>query len=224
MSTLDSIVAGRTRVWVRQQKHWGEILLPYETRNRYELLGEGGEILGQAFEEARGARQFIGRQLLGAMRPASVHVVDAAGQEIAKIEKFFRLYFHEAELREGGRALGRVRRRFSVLRYRFTVEDEHGRPVLEIERGFLDRFRFRGRFRARVGEREVALIAKHWRGLLGELFSDADTFGIAYEDPMLGPAERRLLFAAVFLIDFACFENNQGSKGGLASWLPGLGE
>jgi uncharacterized protein YxjI len=217
---LERLVAERRRLLVVQQKHWSEILVGYETRNRFELRDESGALLGMALEEGAGVLRWLGRQVFGRCRKATVHLLDPGGGEFARIEKPFRWYFQEATLHEDGRAIGRVARRFSILRDRFSVQDLTGRDLLEIKRGFLDHFRFRGTFRVRLNGLEVALIRKEWRGLLSEWFTDADTFGVEFTESALDVEVRKLLVAAVFLIDFTCFENNQG-RGGVLFDLAG---
>jgi hypothetical protein len=175
----------------------------------------GGELLGYAMEEGQGLLRWLGRQMLGRCRRATIHLVDPAGAEFARIEKPFRWYFQEATLHEGDRAIGRVARRFGIFRDHATVGDVSGRDLLRIERGFLDHFRFRGTFRVTLNGLEVALIRKEWRGVLGEMFTDADTFGIEFTEPALDVEVRKLLVAAVFLIDFTFFENNRGGGGAL---------
>src|SRR5262245_9018441 len=103
---LDALVTRRDRLLVVQQKPWSEILVGYETRNRYELRDASGALLGMALEESSGFLRWIGRQMLGKCRKATIHLVDPAGGELARIEKPFRWYFQEATLVEKGRAVG----------------------------------------------------------------------------------------------------------------------
>ena len=56
---------------------------------------------------------------------------------------------------------------------------------------------------------EAGVIRKQWGGLLRELFTDADAFGVEFQ-PHVPVEVRKLLLVATFLIDFTCFENNQG--------------
>ncbi len=212
---LEKLVEDRSRLLVVQQKHWSEILVGYETRNRYELRDGSGGPLGLAMEEGTGAFRWLGRQLFGRCRRATIHLLDGENRELGRIEKPFAWYFQEATLFEEGRAIGRVARRFGIVRDRLVVQDLSGRDLLEIERGFFDHFRFRGTFRVRLNGVEVALIRKEWRGLLAEVFTDADTFGIEFTEPSLDLEVRKLLLAATFLIDFTFFENNQSRRGSL---------
>jgi uncharacterized protein YxjI len=217
---LDSLLGAR-RLLIQQVKEWSEILLGYEARNRYEVQNENGVVVARVAEEGGGMGRWLGRQFLGKCRQATLHVIDPAGREVARIEKPFRWYFQEVELREEGYPVGTIVRRFAMFTDRFALLDDD-RELLSIERGFLDHFRFRGTFRVTMGGVEVALIRKEWRGLLTEAFTDADRFGIEFTVPDLPVVVRKLLFAATFLIDFTCFENNR--RGGFSINLVSFGD
>ena len=58
-----------------------------------------------------------------------------------------------------------------------------------------------------------AEIAKKWGGGLREIFTDADTFRVAFGAGSWTPEQRTVVFAAAISIDFDFFENNQGSGG-----------
>ena len=195
------------RLMVRQVKEWSEILLGYEARNRYEVQDETGRLVARVAEEGSGLGRWFGRQFLGSCRRATLHVLHADGDEMARIEKPFRWYFQEVVLWENGLPVGTVVRRFSLFVDRFAVLGPDGRQLLGIERGFWDHFRFRGTFRATRNDVEVARIRKEWRGILAEAFTDADLFGIEYALPSVPATVKKLLFAATFLVDFTCFEN-----------------
>jgi len=216
---LDSVVGAR-RLAIKQVKEWSEILVGYEARNRYEVVDEFGTLLALVAEEGGGFGRWVGRQALGHCRRATLHVLDPSGVEIARIEKPFRWYFHEVSLVEDGRPLGTVVRRLTLTTTRFAVLGPEHTELISIERGYFDHFRFRGTFRVRLGELDVAVIRKEWRGILAEAFTDADRFAIEYTADDLMPVVKKLLFAATFLIDFTCFENNT-RRGGVIEVLGG---
>jgi uncharacterized protein YxjI len=216
---LDTLLGAR-KLLVRQVKEWSEILLGYEARNHYEVLDEGGRVVARVAEEGSGFGRWLGRQFLGRCRRATLHVMDPRGGELARIEKPFRWYFHQVELVEDGRPAGRIVRRFTIFTDRFALLGADGRELISIERGFLNHFRFRGTFKVTMSGLEVARITKEWRGLLTEWFTDADLFGVEFLADDLDPAVKSLLFAATFLIDFACFEQNQ-RRGGLLDVVVG---
>jgi len=206
MTGMDSIVAGRERVLIHQTKEWGEILLGFESKNRFELRDEQGRRLGYAAEEAQGVGQWFLRNLFGRCRKASIHVYDERGTRVGCGEKPFRWYFHRMEVFDGDRKLGAVQRKFSVFHRSFAVENAEGREVMVIHSPFFRIWTFRLLFEGQ----EVGAIRKKWGSLLRELFTDADVFGLEVQ-PHVPVEVRKLLLIATFLIDFTCFENNSSS-------------
>lgn len=203
---MDSIVAGRDRVLIKQTKEWGEILLGFESKNRFELCDERGQRLGLAAEEASGLGQWFLRNLLGRCRKASIHVYDQSGQKVGRGEKPFRWFFHRMEVFDGDRLLGAVQRKWSWLHRIFAVENAQGQEVMELKSPLFHPWTFTLTFQGQ----EAGVIRKKWSGLLTEMFTDADTFGLEMQ-PHVPVEVRKLLLIATFLVDFTCFENNQGS-------------
>jgi len=206
MSGLDSIVGDRERVLIRQHKEWGEILIGFESRNRFELLDENGGTLGLAAEEGGGLGAMLGRQFLGHCRKATIHIYDPSGAEIGRGEKPFRWYFQRMELYDGDRRIGAIQRKWSWIHRRFALENAAGEEVMEI---FSPMFRI-WTFKLMFQGQEVGRISKKWGGMLREMFTDADTFGVECQ-PHVPADVRKMLLVATFLIDFTCFENNNQS-------------
>lgn len=205
---VKDLVDGRRTILVRQTKEWGEILLGFESRNRFDLLDpESGEVVGHAAEQGKGFGTVLLRNLFGRCRQASIHVYDRDGGEIGRGEKPFRLYFHRMEAFAGGRKIGAIQRRFAWISRRFVIEDSAGNEVLQIESPWLRVWTFKLMFQGQ----EIGRISKEWGGFGRELFTDADTFGVDFGTAPLPSEVRQLLVIATFLIDFTCFENNSGS-------------
>jgi len=203
---MDSIVSDRRRVLVRQVKEWGEILLGFEARNRFEILSEEGEVLALAAEEEGGFGRMLLRNIFGRWRAATVHVLLPDGKELGRGQKPFRFYFHRMEVFEGQTKLGAIQRRFSIFHRKFAIEDAAGKELLTIKSPF---FRI-WTFKLLAEGQEVGRIAKRWGGLLKEMFTDADVFGVEFSHARLPIELKKILLVAVFLIDFTCFENNAG--------------
>lgn len=201
---MESILAKSKAVVIRQVKEWTEILVGFETRNRFEILDEEGLLLGRAAEEAGGLSAVLSRNFLGKCRPSTIHVYDREGREVATGKKPFRFYFHRMELFEGEKRVGAIQRKFSVFHRLFALEDSSGTEVLRIKSPW---FRI-WTFKLLADEKEVGRISKRWGGALREMFTDADTFGVEFTHPSLPLAVKELLVVGVFLIDFTCFENN----------------
>ena len=203
--SLDAIVGDRQRIMVHQTKEWGEILVGFESRNKFELRDEEGEKIGLAAEKGGGFGAMMGRQFFGHCRKATVHIYDNSGRQLGRGEKPFRWFFQRMEVFDGDQRLGAVERKFSWLKRHLVVENAAGEPVMEIVGPIL--LLGRGTFKLMFQGQEVGRISKKWGGVLREAFTDADIFGVECEPTV--PAElRKILLVATFLIDFTYFENN----------------
>ncbi|MFT4516168.1 MAG: hypothetical protein ACI89X_003034 [Planctomycetota bacterium] len=206
MSGLEAIVGERTRVMIRQQKEWGEILLGFESKNRFELTDDEGNRLGLAAEESAGFGAMFARNFLGKCRKATIHIYDEAGNRVGRGEKPFSWFFHRMEVYDGTKKIGAIQRKWSWVSRKFAIENEAGTEVMQI---FSPMFRF-WTFKLLFQEQEVGRISKKWGGMLKEMFTDADVFGMEVDETV--PNElRSILLVATFLIDFTCFENNSSS-------------
>jgi uncharacterized protein YxjI len=208
MTGMDAIVSGRDRVLIHQTKEWGEILLGFESKNRYELRDDTGAHLGYAAEEAHGIGQWFLRNIFGHCRRATVHIYDAAGTSVGRGEKPFRWFFHRMQVFDGARPLGSVQRKWAWFHRVFAIENLAGAQVMELRSPFLHPWTFT----LRIHGREAGVIRKKWGGLLKEVFTDADVFGVEMDARIPGEV-RKLLLVATFLVDFTCFENNTGVGG-----------
>ncbi len=185
---------------VRQVKEWGEILTGFETKNKYAISDVSGQRLYLAAEEAGST---LLRLFLKALRPFTMVVVSEDGNEVLRVNRPFRFFFHRAEVVDAnGQPLGVVERRFSILRRIYSVLDPAGQEVYQLFGPILHPWTFE----IRKDGMEVGKITKKWSGLFKEGFSDADNFGVMF--PADWDVKMKALFmGAVFLIDFVHFEN-----------------
>jgi uncharacterized protein YxjI len=183
---------------VRQKKELLEVFSGFETNNNYVVTHPSQGELYLAAEQS----SFFLRWILGPLRPFVLLLVDLAGQEVMRVVRSFRFYFHQIEvLAPGGAPLGSVRRRFTLLRRRYDVLDPTGNVLFELFGPLLRPWTFE----IRQGGQSRGKISKKWSGLVKEAFTDADNFGIDFP-PQAPAAHKALLLGAVFLIDFVHFE------------------
>ena len=193
-------LASATGLVVSQRKEWGEILSGFETKNRYAVQDLSGNLVYQAAEEDG---SMLLRMFLKALRPFSMAILTQSGQRVLSVVRPFRFYFHRADVYDaGGRLLGSIQRRFSLVRRIYSVSDASGREAFELFGPILHPWTFQ----IRQGGVECGKITKKWSGLGKEMFTDADNFAVTF------PAEwavevKALSLGAVFLIDFVHFEN-----------------
>ena len=206
-------LAGRERVFIRQQKEWTEILVDWETRNHYAVQTGEGEAIGRIAERSGGAMDHLKRLFLRSHRGFEIGVFDADGTARLTLRRpFFWIFSDLAVTEAGGRELGRVQRRWGVLHRKYDLLDAHGRVFARVKGP-----RWRIWTFPVLGDegRRTATISKKWGGLLRETFTDADTFGIDFENAGWSDDERAVLFCAAISIDFDFFDNNQGDRGGV---------
>ncbi|MGC3999048.1 MAG: phospholipid scramblase-related protein [Anaeromyxobacter sp.] len=198
--TLDSA----RRIVVRQSRDWSE-LIGVEAANRYALLTESGALAGWALEQP--GNWFI-RMWLKARRPFEMDVVagEADQRPALRLSRPWTFWFARLEVRDGGgRSLGAIQERFSILRRRFDLVGADGQLLARLIGPLWKPWTFL--LHPAEGEREVGRIEKRWSGLTSELFTDADTFLVTL--PQSSPALRRLTLAAAVVIDFKFFENDE---------------
>ena len=208
---LRDLVERADQYFIRQKKEWTEIVIDFETRNQYQVLSPEQTEVGTISEVSSGIGGFMKRNFFGSHRSLDVRVHDADGTPVARLERPFFFFFSSLEvLAEGGAKLGRVERRFGLIRKKYDLLDEHGHRFARISSPIWRLWTFPAEHEREGGTAEVS---KKWGGALREIFSDADTYRVSVESGTWTTTERWVLFAAAISIDFDFFENNQGSDG-----------
>ena len=185
---------------VSQKKEWGEILSGFETKNKYVVSDETGKAMYYAAEEGG---SILLRWFLKALRPFTLVVLTDSNQVLLRVKRPFRFFFHEADIVDyQDKSLGVLRKRFSLLRRKYSVLDSTGKEIFQLFGPILKPWTFI----IKNNDVEYGKITKKWSGLLKEGFTDADNFGVVF--PKEWDVKLKALFlGAVFLIDFVHFEN-----------------
>ena len=214
---LRHVLETASEYFVKQQKEWTEILVNFETKNRYQVLDAQGTAVGSILEVSKGVSGFLKRNFFGSHRALDIRVLDADGTPVLNLSRGFFFFFSSIEIHEaGGAPLGSVERRWGIFYKKYDLLDVHGRRFARIAGPRWRIWTFPVRAEDGVSE---ARISKKWGGALREVFSDADTYRVNFEAGNWPAPERIVVFAAAVSIDFDFFENNQGSQG-----LFGLGD
>jgi uncharacterized protein YxjI len=199
MDKMDRLAAASELV-IAQKKEWGEIVVGFETKNKYVVLDPFGNELYAAVERKGSV---LARLFLRALRPFTIEILDLQGTPLLRVQRPFRFYFHEAHVEDaGGKPLGTVRRRFALIRRLYDILDGTEQQAFELFGPILHPWTFR----IRKHGTEDGKITKKWSGALKEAFSDADNFAVQFPQG-LTIEEKALFLGAVFLIDFVHFEN-----------------
>lgn len=183
---------------VKQKVEWVEVFTGFEGKNRYSVKDSYDNEIYFAVEKS----SWLARLFLQFMRPLEVHVMNLDGAGVFKIVKPFRFFFHEGRVGDfNGKYYGKVKRRFSLLIKRISVEDPSGQELYDIKSEVMHPWTLK----IHKNGQEVGEIIKKWSGVGKEIFTDADNFTIKFP---VGAAveEKALLLGALFLADLVYFE------------------
>ncbi len=210
--SLRQAIDTHEELFIQQRKEWTEIVIDFETRNRYAVMDTSGEALGGVAEVSTGVSAFFSRWFLGSHRPLDVHVMESDGRALLHLTRSFFWFFSSLDVSEAsGAPIGRINRRFGILYRKYDLLDEFGACFAQINAARWRIWTFSVESEDGVSK---AQISKKWGGALREIFTDADTYRISFENGNWSSTHRKVIFAAAVSIDFDFFENNQG-RGGL---------
>jgi uncharacterized protein YxjI len=194
---------------VRQTKEWGEILTGFEGRNRYQVVGRDGEPLFLAGEVGSGLGLFLLRGFFKARRPFTMELKTPSGQTALRLKRPWRFWLSRMDVEDGaGQRLGSIQQRFRFFARAYDVLGPSGEWLATLEGPFFRPWTF---VLERDGQ-ELGRVEKRWSGLGKELFTDADNFGVRFDEGLQDARLRQLVLAATFLIDFVHFEDRRGDK------------
>ena len=169
----------------------------FEMRNQYGLFSTDGQRVGAIEQVDQSPLQFLARLFsdLDVALPTTLAIEDATGQPVLRLHKPWFTWRMQVT-RADGTAVGTVSKQVRLGKARFTLTGPDGSPAGEVQ---AQNWRARDFSVLDAGGGEVARVAKKWRGLLAEGFTDADTYVVQLGDtsePM-----RSLALAASLAID-----------------------
>ncbi|MCL4133686.1 UNVERIFIED_CONTAM: hypothetical protein GTU68_048025, partial [Idotea baltica] len=206
---------------VKQKVELLEAVTTFETKNKYKIKNS----LGQQVYYAKEDTDCCTRNCCGPKRPFDMRILDNLENEVIHLNRplacdtcFFPCCLQSIEVTAPpGNVVGSVQQEWSILSPKFSIRNAGGDTVLTIE-GPMCTYSFCGDVEFKVmsadGNTQVGKISKQWSGMLREMFTDTDYFGITF--PMdLDVHIKAVLLGAAFLIDFMFFEqkgreNNDG--------------
>ncbi|HXH31285.1 MAG TPA: phospholipid scramblase-related protein [Bacteriovoracaceae bacterium] len=198
------------KLHVQQVWEGFEIVLGWESRNKYRILDDDLRPVAFAAEQSQGFVSSILRQFLGHWRSFRIAIFDENRQKIYDLDFPFRWFFKTLILRDmDGRQLGHLQEKWAFFRKKFDVYDKHGKIIARINSSF---FKF-WTFEFTSAGQSLGVIQKKWAGVLGEFFTDKDNFIVSFNDPNLGAETRAMMLATCLMVDIIYFEDNQGKKG-----------
>ncbi|CAH1781696.1 unnamed protein product, partial [Owenia fusiformis] len=203
---------------VHQQVELLEAFTGFETNNKYEIKNSMGQRVYFAAEDTNCCT----RNCCGKERPFEIQIMDNAGREVIHLSSplrcdtcWFPCCLKKVEVSApAGQVVGYVQQAWSILKPKYKIQNAAGDTVLIID-GPCCTCNICGDVEFQVyssdGETPVGQIRKQWTGLVKEMFTDADNFGITFPQD-LDVNVKATLLGAVFLIDFMFFEKEQNEE------------
>lgn len=208
--SLIEAISKKQNLFVQQKKEWTEIIIDWETSNRYAVMDDNKNVLGMIAERAGGVGALLKRLILRSHRGFEVDVVNQDGSLVMRLERSFFFFFSDLYVSDAqGQSLGSIHRRFGILHKKYDLKDKTGRIFATIASPLWRLWTFPVSDTRRVVQ--DAKITKRWGGVLREMFTDADTYCIDFGQGVWEPDQREVIFAASISIDFDFFEDNQRS-------------
>lgn len=171
----------------------------FEMKNQYRIFNEQNELLGSIEQVGQGVFTFLAR--LGTdydvLLPVGLEIRDANGQALLYLHKpFFRMTVNVSHP-NGGPSIGSIKKKVRLGKARFELSDTTGRVIGEVN---AQNWRARDFKITSVSGQEVAEVSKQWKGIMREVFTDADKYIVRIQPHAQDPI-RSLALAASLAID-----------------------
>lgn len=203
---------------VHQQVELLEAFTGFETNNKYEIKNSMGQRVYFAAEDTCCCT----RNCCGSERPFEIKICDNTGREVIHLDSplrcdtcWFPCCLKKVEVQAPpGQTIGYVRQAWSICKPKFKIMNAEDEQVLVIE-GPCFTCNICGDVEFQIfandGTTHVGQIRKQWSGIVKEMFTDADNFGVTF--PLdLDVKVKATLLGAIFLIDFMFFEKEQNKE------------
>ena len=203
---MKALVNTSDKLVVQQVKEWGEIIVNWETVNRYRILDAQENEVGFVAERYQGFLTTIGRQVLRSHRPFKVDIFNATRQVVVHLSRSFFFFFSDMLVATPqGITIGNIRRRFAIFSKKYDLCDDRGVVFATVKSPIWRIWKFPI---LDIHGNERGSISKKWGGILKEVFTDADQFFVDYGQQPWTDNQRTVILATAISIDFDFFEDN----------------
>ncbi|XP_026072094.1 phospholipid scramblase 2-like isoform X3 [Carassius auratus] len=201
------------QILIHQKVELLEAIIGFETNNQYEIKNS----LGQKIYSATEKNDCCTRNCCGALRSFDMKIKDNADREVIRLIRPFRCVscwcpccLQEMEVQAPpGTTVGYVKQDWNPCYPKFSIQGANKETVMKLEGPCLAcnccgdvNFELKGKDGT---GKPIGRISKQWSGLLKEVFTDTDSFGIQFPLDM-DVKMKAVLMGACFLIDFMFFE------------------
>lgn len=200
------------QILIHQKVELLEAFIGFETNNQYEIKNS----LGQKIYKAKEKNDCCTRNCCGSLRSFDMKIKDTGDREVIRLIRPFRCVscwcpccLQEMEVQAPpGTTIGYVSQDWHPCLPRFSIKNANKEKMMELHGpcfacNCCSDVNFE--LKSKDGSSPIGRISKQWSGLLKEVFTDTDNFGIQF--PMdMDVKMKAVLMGACFLIDFMFFE------------------
>ncbi|XP_013874977.1 phospholipid scramblase 2 [Austrofundulus limnaeus] len=199
------------QILIHQKVELLEAFIGFETNNQYEIKNS----LGQKIYKAKEKNDCCTRNCCGSLRSFDMKIKDNTDREVIRLIRPFRCVscwcpccLQELEVQAPpGTTVGYVKQDWHPCLPKFSIQGPNKETLMRLEGPCFAcnccgdvNFELKGK-----DDQVIGRISKQWSGLLKEVFTDTDNFGIQF--PLdLDVKMKAVLMGACFLIDFMFFE------------------
>ncbi|XP_061620574.1 phospholipid scramblase 2-like isoform X1 [Phyllopteryx taeniolatus] len=200
------------QILIHQKVELLEAFIGFETNNQYEIKNS----LGQKIYKAKEKNDCCTRNCCGSLRSFDMKIKDNTDREVIRLIRPLRCVscwcpccLQEMEVQAPpGTTVGFVKQDWHPFVPRFSIQGPNKETLMKLEGPCFAcnccgdvNFELRGK----DGGEPIGRISKQWSGLLKEVFTDTDNFGIQFPLDM-DVKMKAVLLGTCFLIDFMFFE------------------
>lgn len=200
------------QILIHQKVELLEAFLGFETNNQYEIKNS----MGQKIYKAKEKNDCCTRNCCGSLRSFDMKIKDNMDREVIRLIRPFRCVscwcpccLQELEVQAPpGTTVGYVIQDWSLCVPKFSIQNADRKTQMKLH-GPCFACNCCGdvnfELKPKDGGKPIGRISKQWSGLLKEVFTDTDNFGIQFPLDM-DVKMKAVLMGACFLIDFMFFE------------------
>lgn len=200
------------QILIHQKVELLEAFIGFETNNQYEIKNS----LGQKMYKAKEKNDCCTRNCCGSLRSFDMKIKDNMDREVIRLIRPFRCVscwcpccLQEMEVQAPpGTTIGYVKQDWHPFLPKFSIQGANKETLMKLEGPCFAcnccgdvNFELKGK----DSDKPIGRISKQWSGLLKEVFTDTDNFGIQFPLDM-DVKMKAVLMGACFLVDFMFFE------------------
>ena len=206
---MNNFFLDTAQIKVKQVKEVFEMLIDWETANKYKIFNTTDEEIGFAAEKSNGFFHKVIRNIMRSHRSITIDIWDKNKKHILRGNRPWYFFFSDLKVLDNSDiTIGEIKTRFGFFKRKYDLIDANQHVFARIES-----FRWRlwtFTIYDNVGN-EVGVISKKWGGILKEAFTDSDQFVIDFSKYNWTVEQKAILLFSCLSIDLDFFEDNSGS-------------